>query len=154
MHLTEPYRRRAIRPLGQWPLPPFRMKVYGIAYQGAVPEALLAAAREIVAARIRDSAASTDHYGVGFVGVHAGRDANFVFVDWWANENELHHHVYVSPMAQPQALRHETPSGVSACVWDLQVQCFERQAWVDHVLKRHDAPDVEGYLATSLEVEV
>jgi len=151
--ISEGFRERTVRPIDLWAVGPFRLKVYEISYSGLpLSSQLRTAAKAVVEARIRESAEKTNHYGVGFVGVHEGKTGSFVFVDWWANENELHHHVYVSPMAQPQALRHETPSGVSACVWDLQVQCFERQAWVDHVLKRHDAPDVEGYLATSLEV--
>jgi hypothetical protein len=34
--------------------------------------------------------------GVGFLGVHGGRGADFVCIDWWAEENESHHHVYLA----------------------------------------------------------
>lgn len=40
-------------------------------------------------------------YGVGFLGVHDGRGADFVFIDWWAEENELHHHLYMASHNQP-----------------------------------------------------
>jgi hypothetical protein len=41
--------------------------------------------------------AATPSYHLGFLGVHDGRTSNFVFLDYWAEENELHHHVFVSP---------------------------------------------------------
>jgi hypothetical protein len=131
-----------------------KLKVYGIAYQGDAPgNALVAAARPIVDQRIAASAKMTNHYGVGFVGIHEGRDGSFVFVDWWADENELHHHVYVSAADDPERLEYRTPSGLTACVWDLRVLCFEREAWLDCVLKRHTDPDMERYLSTTLNTD-
>jgi hypothetical protein len=123
MKLSEAYQTRAVRYLEQWDVGPFRLKIYGIAYRGKLPATVLRkAARSIAEQRIRESAEKTRHYGVGFVGIHQGRDGNFVFVDWWADENELHHHVYVSPSHEPQRLQYTTPSGLSACVWDLRLK--------------------------------
>ena len=51
---------------------------------------------------------------VGFLGVHDGRTSNFVFLDFWADENELHHHVFVSPIALPDQFTYVTPTGLSA----------------------------------------
>lgn len=155
MKLSETYRPRAIRYLDEWRIGPLRMKVYGIAYRGDRPsEALQEAARGIAGQRIGESLAATAHYGVGFVGIHEGRDGNFVFVDWWADENELHHHVYVSTLERPRELQYKTPSGLAACAWDLRLLCHERDAWVDCVLKRFDDPDIEAYLARRLEADV
>jgi hypothetical protein len=42
-----------------------------------------------------------------------------------------------------------TPSGLTACVWDLCVQCFERQAGVDCVLANPDGPDLKAYVAAT-----
>ena len=94
------------------------------------------------------------HYSVGFLGIHEGRTANFVFVDWWAEENELHHHVYVSSMAAPAELAYMTPTGLAACVWDLRVMAFERQAWIDTVLRNPKGPDFEAYLKQHLNEDV
>jgi hypothetical protein len=152
MHLNEAYRRRAIRHLDQWRIGPLRMKVYGIAYRGERPAASLCrAARQVAERRIAESVATTNHYGVGFVGIHEGRDGNFVFVDWWADENELHHHVYVASSGAPMELAYMTPSGLTACVWDLRVLCFEREAWIECVLKHPADPDVEAYLEARLD---
>lgn len=154
IEIEAPYRARSIRPLGMWTVDGFRLKVYGIAYGLDRPvDALVGAARRTAEERLGASAAGTRHYGVGFVGVHQGKTGNFVFVDWWADENELHHHVYVSSSDRPDALEYRTPTGLAACAWDLRVICFERDAWVSSVLERHAAPDLDGYLASTLETD-
>lgn len=91
--------------------------------------------------------AGQNHYGVGFVGIHDGRGAIFVFIDFWADENELRHHVYVAPKNQPAQLEYKTPSGLIACVWDLTVIGFERQTWIEYVLANSNGPDLDAYLA-------
>jgi catechol 2,3-dioxygenase-like lactoylglutathione lyase family enzyme len=152
---VEPYRARAIRFLDRWNIASWRLKVYGIAYRGESPRPeLVAAARRLAEERLAHDADGTSHYGVGFVGVHEGRGGNFVFVDWWADENELHHHVYVAEGADSTAFRYRTPTGLAACAWDLRVIGFERDAWVEHVLRRVPEPDFEAYLAARLEADV
>ena len=127
----------------------------GYATRGGLPRPeLVRAAREVAEAHIGQLAAGIDHYSVGFLGIHDGRGANFVFLDFWANENELYHHVFVSPADKPEQLDYVTPSGLTACVWDLRVLCFERQAWVDAILNNPEGPDLERYLAYRLDEDV
>lgn len=152
---TEPYQPRAIHHLENWELEGFRMKVYGIAYRGERPaQKLCNAARNVAAIRLAESALDTRHYGVGFVGIHEGKGANFVFIDWWADKNELHHHAYISADDDRTNLVYQTPSGLIACVWDLHVLAFEREAWVNNVMKQHRSPDIPGYLDTTLNCKI
>jgi hypothetical protein len=44
--------------------------------------------------RLPQRAITPSRYGAGFLRIHVGCGANFVFVDWWAEEKELHHHVF------------------------------------------------------------
>lgn len=153
--LLEAYRPRPVIFLEIWPYAGWRMKVYGIAYGRPRPDAVLVdAAKRIAEARLPLPAESDTRYGVGFIGVHQGRGSTFVFVDWWAEENELYHHVYVAPNDHPSSLEYRTPSGLTACVWDLAVMSFERQAWVEHVLANPAGPDIEAYLRHRMEGEV
>jgi hypothetical protein len=129
--------------------------VYGIAHSRATPSlGLIEAAKGVAADRLAAVAPSMQHYSVGFLGIHEGRTSNFVFVDWWADENELHHHVYVSPKDEPQRLNYATPTGVIACVWDLRVLAFERQAWLDTVLKPAGNVNLDAYLERRLNDDV
>ena len=127
------------------------MKVYGIAYGRPQPrDELLQAAKATARKQLSGSANKHNHYGVGFLGVHDGRGANFVFLDYWADENELHHHVYVSPSGQPTSFEDVTGAGLIACAWDLRVLSFERDSWVEAVLANPAGPDLERYLARRL----
>lgn len=155
LHLSEPYAPRPVRFLELWEDDGWRLKVYGLAYQRpAIRPELVPLAKDLAQARLRTSAADTAHYRVGFLGIHDGRGAVFVFVDFWADENELHHHVYVAPSREPVRFEYRTPSGLAACVWDLKVLAFEREAWVAAVLANPAGPDVERYLAARLEADV
>ena len=154
-HLQEPYHPRPIRFLELWQHAGWRLKLYGIAYRRDLPRPeLIDAARAVARQRLPQPAAEQSRYGVGFLGVHDGRGACFVFVDWWANENELFHHVYVSPSDRPHALQYMTPTGLAACVWDLALIAFERQAWLDAVLAQPTGPDLEAYLACRLNTDL
>lgn len=153
--ISDAYELRPVRFHDIWEFDEWTLKVYTITYSGQEPGSLLLeTAYEVTERRLRTSAAGTNHYGLGFVGIHAGKTGNFVFVDWWADENELHHHVYISPSSQPAKLQYVTPTGLAACVWDLYLIGHERNAWVEHVLKRFPEPDLQGYLAARLNEDV
>lgn len=152
---VRPYKKRAVRFLEVWRNGKWQIKVYGIAHGRLTPRPeLIAAAKDVANQRLESVPGSIQHYFVGFLSVHDGRTANFVFVDWWADENELHHHAYVSPTNQPSRLAYVTPTGLTACVWDLRVMAFERQAWLDNVLKRPAGPDLDAYLRHTLNEDV
>ena len=153
--ISRPYQERPIRFLETWQHAGWRIKVYGIASGRPTPrDELIEAAKSVAAERLREVSVSLKHYSVGFLGIHEGRTSNFVFLDWWADENELHHHVYTSPTNDPARLTYATPTGIIACVWDLRLIAFERQAWLDTVLKRMDRPDLNLYLEQQLNEDV
>jgi hypothetical protein len=150
--LIEPYHRRPIRFLELWEPEGWRIKIYGIAYNRDLPRPELVAAAKRHAALHLES--DRNHYHVGFLGVHDGRGANYVFFDYWADENELHHHVYISPSDNPEHLKSAGPNDPSVCVWDLQVQAFERQAWIEGVLANPAGPDLDHYVECRLDADV
>jgi hypothetical protein len=155
LRLLEPYTPRPIRFLELWEDAGWRIKVYGIVYGGGRPDPLLLeAARATARARLPEPAVAPGRYGVGFLGVHQGRGVNFVFVDWWTAENELRHHVHLSEAEAPAALTDATHTGQAACVWDLRVIGFERDAWVETVLTNPAGPDLDAYLARRLNEDV
>jgi hypothetical protein len=150
--LAEPYATRSVRCLDLLMFDGWRLKLYGIAYRGERPaQALVDAAIAAAHERLPRPAVSHDRYGVGFVGAHDGRGANFVFVDWWATEDELHHHTWLSRKEEPAGLRPTGPDDLTACAWDLAVIGHERTAWVRHVLARAPGPDLDAYLGDRLE---
>ncbi len=141
----EAYEPRAFRFIELLAISEWRMKLYGIAWRGESPPAELLEAAKRIAAQELPNAAS-NNYKLGFVGAHGGRNACFVFVDYWGNENELFHHVLLSRSNDPEALAPAKSSDSSVCVWDLRLQFFEREAWIKHVLRKANAPDFQAYL--------
>ena len=88
---------------------------------------------------------------VGFTIAHDANNAGLGLVYWWANENEIHSRLFVSPFDDPGRLEPVDGTGM-ACVWELEVIDFERRAWLDDVLK---SGDVESYLERVLpEIEL
>ncbi len=152
----EPHQPRPIRFLEFWQEADWCMKIYGIAYQAELPRPeLLEAAKALARRHIFTPEPGVHRHNAGFIGIHDGRGAVFVFVDYWADENELHHHVYVSPKDDPLTFAYQTPTGLAACVWDLAVICFERQAWIATILSNpKNAPDMDAYLQQRLEADV
>jgi hypothetical protein len=149
--IAEPCETRPIRFIELAEFSGWTIKVYGIAYQRPQPRPdVLTAAMDLAKAAFPQPPEAQGRYGVGFMGVHDGRGVNFVFCDWWADENELHHRVFVSPHDRPHNFEDMTATGPTACVWDLRVLCFERQAWLDKVLRNPRGPDINAYLETTL----
>ncbi|MDZ8119499.1 hypothetical protein [Pontiella agarivorans] len=155
MKLSEAYRPRPIRFLDHWEIGEWRLKAYSITYTEAPLDSILVkAARHVITERLKKSASGTKHYGVGFAGIHQGKTGNFVFVDWWADENELNHHVYVSRSDCPSELEYMTPTGLAACTWDLYLIGHERRAWVEFVLMQASNPDLAGYLMATMNAKI
>lgn len=121
---------------------------------GAVDQSLFDAALPLLQRRLIEAAARTNHYSVGFAAVHQGRSSNFAFINWWSDENELHHHLYTSRVESPNDFHDVTPTGLIACVWDLKLLSFEREAWVDCVLMRPTQPDFDAYMLRRLEGDI
>jgi hypothetical protein len=142
---VETYEPRSFRFIELLTIGGWRMKLYGIAWRRELPRLkLLEAAKWIAAEQLRH--ASPNNYNVGFVAAHDGKNACVVFIDYWANENELFHQVFLSRSSDPDALIPAKESDSSVCVWDLRLQSFEREAWIKHVLCKANAPDFRAYL--------
>lgn len=90
---------------------------------------------------------------VGFLILHYGKEADYLLVSQWYDADMLKHWVRGSvvdaeggttfaPLAQRDLI---------ACVWELEVIRFERDAWVNTVLSqgRLDQVALDAYLATT-----
>lgn len=153
--LVEPYQKRPIRFLELWEKDGWHLKVYSIAYQMPLARPhVVERSKSILWEHLCDVSRDKPHYNTGFIGVNDGRGAIFSFVDFWADENELHHHVFVSPKDEVEKLEYKTPTGLTACVWDGALLAFERQAWVDTMLNNPDRPSIEQYLSTQMNQDV
>jgi hypothetical protein len=157
IELSGPYQTRPIRFQEIWEHDGWRLKVYGISALSDEPPAQLVAAIKSVAASTLPQPAVTDHrYGIGFLYAHEGRNGGgYASVNWWLNENELHHYQYeATPEGLDDLKPIEVTGGSAACAWDLAVIAFERDAWIETVLANESGPDLDAYLAREMNKDV
>ena len=83
--------------------------------------------------------------GVGFLVMHQGCGADYLVLGWWDRGNELPLRIFVRDDGAWRPAR----GSESACVWDLQVIGYERDAYVDTVL---GGGKVDAYLARVLSL--
>lgn len=145
------YQARPISTIGRWEIGGYRLKIYGIAHDRPQPSEALVAAAQVTIERYLRQPTRQEAYGVGFVGIHDGRTENQIFLDRWVNENELLHKVWVSHKDRPMQILEPREDHNSVCVWDLKVQCAEREAWIKHVIGNAQGYDFDAYLEDTFE---
>ncbi|SFJ18382.1 hypothetical protein [Thermoflavimicrobium dichotomicum] len=149
----KPYQKRAIMFLELWNPGDWNIKVYGITSPSRdLDKTLIKAAKDTIASILPRQATGEGRHGVGFMGIHAADDGNFLFADWWWNENELYHYSFI---ASPGSIvfHNVTPTGRMFCIWELYVLGYEREAWIRSVLS-NDSPDMKQYLQARLNQKV
>jgi len=140
---------RRIDPLAPLNIGNWRLKQYGIRGLGRpIPAAMLEAAAQIARESAPAPAIAPARYGLGFVIAHEAQAFNTITVDWWENTNELRHKVFRADSGR-HSYADVTALGGSACVWELRIMAFERDAWVDSVLK-DGKMDFDRYHAATL----
>ena len=140
----EPYRARTNESHGVITRAGHRLKVYSIRYSDEPFE--MTAYREGLERaldQLPEASPEEGRPGLGFVIVHRGRGSDYVVLGWWDRENELPIRVMVRDDGPWRPAR----GGESVCVWDLDVICRERDAYVETVLAPGAGEDAaEAYL--------
>ena len=80
--------------------------------------------------------------GAGVLILHQGKAEDYLVMGWWDRQNELPLEVWIRyDDGWAPARDHE-----SACVWDLAILAFERDAWVATMLSDGQPESLERYL--------
>ncbi len=151
IEVSSPYTKREARFLELWRPNHWQIKCYGIAHpdRDLPDDTMLTAAKDLLT-DVLPSAHSKEHHGVGFLIIHAAREAVFLLLDLWAGENMLRQHLFASTYDNPTEFRDLADTGLMACVWEMSIQSFERQAWVECVLDNPQGPSLAAYLSKQL----
>jgi hypothetical protein len=154
VRVRQAYRPRNVRFLELWQPDDWLVKLYGLAYDRDRPAAAtIAAAKRAAARALPRPARSDDRYGIAVVIVHHGQDACWLLVDWWGQESVLHQRLLTAPLPGDGSF-HPAPPELAACVWELPLLMFERNAWVETVLADAARSDVGRYLGRRFQGEV
>jgi hypothetical protein len=108
--------------------------------------------RQHVASVLSEPLQPRDH-PLGFVILHYGSEGDYLLVSQWYGADMLKHWVRAA-MVDAEGGMTFTPLAqrdLVACVWELEVIKFERDAWVNTVLARGrlDQAALDAYLATT-----
>ena len=96
-----------------------------------------------------------DTYKVATLILHEGKEGCFAIINWWIDENMLQQFVYLATNDTPPKFKLYSDKGIITCVWEIAVLWFERNAWVEHVLKQPGNPEgINNYLNQHLTADV
>ncbi|MEM7117005.1 MAG: isochorismatase [Chloroflexota bacterium] len=158
IRITSPYKKRPIRYLGLAQHNGWRIKLYGIRYHedgaGEFPDAVqVELGKEKVLGELPETAVTDQQYGVGFLIIHQGQQRTWYLLDWWWGEDILKQKLFSAPLDNPAHITPAEPD-LMACVWELAVHSFERQAWINTVLNNPDGASLGAYLAQQMNEDV
>ncbi len=152
MHNFDPYVSRPIKFIDQVNSKGWRIKVYGISAKSKpLPKEVVAAGMKSVLSHLPQPPLTEQRYGVGFMVIHHGTMRNWYLLDWWENEDIIHHKLFSSPLDKPGSVSTEPDKSLIACVHELKVVTFESEAWINTVLCQDDASRFENYLGLRLD---
>jgi hypothetical protein len=135
------YAPRSIVPLPVRDVGGWRLKVTQVLAPGRTAESALVDASAAAAERFLPTPALTPlHYGVGILIVHQGTRYDFVLVGYWTHETELRYETYMRASSDSTRLEALAGGDLATDVWDLRVLAFERDAWLEHVLRAPERP--------------
>lgn len=89
-------------------------------------------------------------YHIATLILHECKEGCFAIINWWIDDNMLQHFVYLSAPGVPVEFKRYSDSGIVTCVWELAVLWHERNAWIEHILKKSEYPDFEKYFEQQL----
>jgi hypothetical protein len=144
------YTERVVRFLGVWDINGWKLKVYAISAKRTLADAEVVSAKIIqaghdIAAEVFTHQPEANSYGLGYVIFHEGIFATWLLLDWWADEIQLRHQLFKANALGAPAFERVT-TDLIACVWELAIVAFEREAWVETMLRSPKRPDVLHYL--------
>ncbi len=138
--------------------PNLRVKLYGVtAREGETRPGseIIKAARAVAIDRL--SAAQTQAIPesslcIALAFIHEAKDGNYLMTAAWAYEN-----VVLTQVSQietvPEIKIIDFQGRTPLCTWELALLAFERNAWIERVLKNPTSAGIESYLSYTLNVD-
>jgi hypothetical protein len=156
MKFKTPYRPRPIRFLEIHQHDDWRIKIYSISAcsERVHPQTIQYAKLQLPTWMMQSQHYPLDTYQVATLILHEGKEGCFAIINWWIDENMLQQFVYLASYNNPSHFEIYSDKGIITCVWEMAVLWFERNAWVEHVLKKAPDPDFDSYLQQHLNADV
>lgn len=151
MHSFSPYVGRPTEYVDQVERGGWRLKVYSISATSLpLSGELVSMGIDKVLPHLPQPAVTEQRYGVGFLIIHHGTIRNWYLLDWWEQEDIIHHKLFSSPLHNPGSISPEPDKSLIACVHELRVVNFESEAWIKTVLYDDGRSSLDEYLKLRL----
>lgn len=85
-------------------------------------------------------------YKVATLMLHQGKEGCFAILFWFVDENMIQLYAYLAKKENPTTFELFSDSGIVTCIWELEVIWHERKAWIKHILKQANTPNLRDYL--------
>lgn len=152
---TEFYKPRPIRFLEIYACAGWRIKMYSISVKAEMvtAEAITEAKKQLPGWLENSKITALKNYQIATLILHEGKEGCFAVLSWWVDENMLQLFAYLRLYGERQ-FHLLSDKGIVSCVWEMAILCFERNAWVEQILKRGKNPDFENYLQQQLQTDI
>jgi hypothetical protein len=157
VEIKNSYQKRPIRFLEVMTVDGWQVKMYSISVKKTLVDASwIESARQQLPEWLNKSGNHTlPTYKIATLIIHEGKEGCFAIINWWVDENMLQLYVYLADYNTLINFRLFSDNGIVTCVWEMAVLWFERNAWVDSVLKHPGDPNaVKNYLARQMNEDV
>jgi hypothetical protein len=131
----------------------WRIKLYTITYDPAVvsTETINIAKSYVGKWLLKSQDYNLPTYKVATLIIHKWRGGHFAIISWWIGENMMQILVFLATNEEPLNFRLYSDKGIVTCVWELEILWFERNAWVQEVLKKQiTESNIHNYLQITL----
>jgi hypothetical protein len=150
--MFEPYQTRSIKFVEVYNIDGWKVKIYSIARSNdrISEKNLVETKNQISHWLIYSSIHQLPTYNIATLIIHEGREGCFAIINWWFDENMLQNYVYLKRNGE-KAYAMISQEGIVSCVWEMAIWWHERNAWVNHILKKHNNPDFDAYLNDQIQ---
>jgi len=151
----EQFEKRAVSYLGLHEFNDWKFKIYSLKYDET---RVIPGIEKIIKSKLPNwvkekvQINSFPNYKIGTVIIHEAKDSILTIVNWWVYENVIQNHVYLSEFDSPNNIEDYSNKGVQFCVWEMSILWYERNLWVESILKKSKKPDWESYLKNHYEL--
>ena len=157
MPVLKPYEKRPVRFLEIIRHNDWQIKLYSISVKHILVDAAIIkyAKQQLPEWLKKTNLYPLETYKVATLILHEGREGCFAIINWWIDENMQQQFVYLADYKKPLEFKLYSDKGIFTCVWEMAVLWFERNAWVEYVLKQPENPDaISHYLNQQLNQDV
>ncbi len=151
------YQTRPIRFLGLEKSENWNIKVYSISCKNEYADARFISSAKANIPLWLSNASNTQlpNYRVATLIIHEGKEGCFAVLSWWIDENVLQLFAYLASDSLPDQYQLISDKGIVSCVWEMAVLWFERNAWVEEVMKNPQSPQaLDNYLSKFFQADV